>query len=97
MRVFSKNRHAERPLRRRALACTSLRAGRDAASATSIIWPAIATGAAQLSRRAVGTPVLFGMLAASSIGIFLIPMLYAVFQGIREGVKRRFGGRRSGH
>jgi hydrophobe/amphiphile efflux-1 (HAE1) family protein len=54
---------------------------------------AIATGAAQLSRRAVGTPVLFGMLAASSIGIFIIPMLYVVFQGMRERVKGRFGGR----
>ena len=29
-----------------------------------------------LSRRAVGTPVFAGMIAASSIGIFLIPMLY---------------------
>ena len=54
---------------------------------------AIATGAAQLSRRAVGTPVLFGMLAASSIGIFLIPMLYVVFQTLREWGKRKFGGR----
>ena len=36
----------------------------------------IATGAAQISRRAVGTAVFGGMLAASSIGIFLVPMLY---------------------
>jgi len=43
-----------------------------------------ATGAAQLSRRAVGTPVFAGMLGASMIGIFLIPMLYVVFQRLRE-------------
>jgi hypothetical protein len=32
------------------------------------------------------------MLAASSIGIFLVPMLYVVFQSVREGLKRRLGG-----
>ncbi|MVT52993.1 multidrug efflux RND transporter permease subunit [Bradyrhizobium yuanmingense] len=47
----------------------------------------IATGAAALSRRAVGTAVFAGMLAASSIGIFLVPMLYVTFQRIRERVK----------
>ena len=43
-----------------------------------------AAGAAQISRRAVGTPVFGGMLAASSIGIFLIPMLYVFWEAIRE-------------
>jgi hydrophobic/amphiphilic exporter-1 (mainly G- bacteria), HAE1 family len=52
-----------------------------------------AQGAAMLSRRAVGTPVFAGMLAASTIGIFLIPMLYVVFQTIREATKRRFKAR----
>ncbi len=52
-----------------------------------------ANGAAQVSRRAVGTPVFAGMLAASSIGIFLIPMLYVVFQTMRERVKARFGAK----
>jgi len=47
----------------------------------------IATGAAELSRRAVGTAVFAGMLAASSIGIFMVPMLYVVFQRLRERVK----------
>jgi multidrug efflux pump subunit AcrB len=51
----------------------------------------IATGAAQLSRRAVGTAVFGGMLAASSLGIFLIPMLYVSFQRLREWTKARFG------
>ncbi len=49
-----------------------------------------AQGAAMLSRRAVGTPVFAGMLAASSIGIFLIPMLYVTFQSMREWSKARF-------
>jgi HAE1 family hydrophobic/amphiphilic exporter-1 len=44
----------------------------------------IATGAGALSRRAVGTPVFGGMLAAALIGIFLVPMLYVVFQWLRE-------------
>jgi hydrophobe/amphiphile efflux-1 (HAE1) family protein len=51
----------------------------------------IATGAAEISRRAVGTAVFGGMLAASSIGIFLIPMLYVTFQRLRERMKRRSG------
>ena len=49
-----------------------------------------ATGAAQISRRDVGTSVFAGMLAASTIGIFLIPMLYVVFQSMREATRRRF-------
>ena len=56
-----------------------------------------ANGAAQVSRRAVGTPVFAGMLAASSVGIFLIPMLYVVFQTMRERVKARFGGKPAAH
>ncbi|MBV9756472.1 MAG: efflux RND transporter permease subunit, partial [Alphaproteobacteria bacterium] len=56
-----------------------------------LVW---AVGAAQLSRRGVGTAVFGGMIAASSIGIFLIPMLYVTFQGVRERVKARFRRRR---
>ena len=51
----------------------------------------IATGAAEISRRAVGTAVFGGMLAASSIGIFMVPMLYVLFQRLRERVKAKFG------
>jgi len=47
----------------------------------------IAEGAGMLSRRGVGTAVFGGMLAAAIIGIFLIPLLYAVFQWARENVK----------
>jgi hydrophobe/amphiphile efflux-1 (HAE1) family protein len=48
-----------------------------------------ASGAAEISRRAVGTAVFGGMIAASSIGIFLVPMLYVTFQRLRERAKRR--------
>ncbi len=43
-----------------------------------------AHGAAQISRRGIGTSVFAGMLVASTVGIFLIPMLYVVFQRLRE-------------
>jgi hydrophobe/amphiphile efflux-1 (HAE1) family protein len=49
----------------------------------------IATGAAQISRRSLGTPVFFGMIAASAIGIFVIPLLYATFQSLSERVFRK--------
>jgi hydrophobe/amphiphile efflux-1 (HAE1) family protein len=57
----------------------------------------VAKGAAELSRHAVGTPVFAGMIAASAIGLFVIPMLYVTFQTIRErsgGWVRRLGPRR---
>jgi hydrophobe/amphiphile efflux-1 (HAE1) family protein len=47
----------------------------------------IATGAGMLSRRGVGTAVFGGMIAASFLGIFLIPVLYVAFQWMREKVK----------
>ena len=47
----------------------------------------IATGASQLARRHVGTPVFGGMIFASFIGIFVIPPLYVFFQAIREQVR----------
>ncbi|MBV9654476.1 MAG: multidrug efflux RND transporter permease subunit [Acetobacteraceae bacterium] len=56
-----------------------------------LVW---AHGAAMMSRRAVGTAVFAGMIAASSIGIFLIPMLYVTFQTMRERVKHRFRRRK---
>ena len=58
----------------------------------------VAHGAAEISRHAVGTPVFAGMIAASAIGLFVIPMLYVTFQTIREGsrgwLRRRFWRRR---
>ena len=57
-----------------------------------------AEGAAQISRRGIGTSVFAGMVAASTIGIFLIPMLYVSFQRLREwGHRRRRAGAPAGH
>jgi len=56
----------------------------------------IAEGAGALSRRAVGTPVFGGMIAASFVGIFVIPMLYVVFQWLRERTGDRNGSRGDG-
>ena len=47
----------------------------------------IATGAARLARRDVGTPVFGGMILASFIGIFAIPPLYVAFQAVRERLR----------
>jgi HAE1 family hydrophobic/amphiphilic exporter-1 len=49
----------------------------------------IAEGAGAVTRRAVGTPVFGGMLAAAAFGIFVIPMLYVVFQWLRERTAHR--------
>jgi hydrophobe/amphiphile efflux-1 (HAE1) family protein len=51
-----------------------------------LVW---AHGASEIARRGVSTPVFVGMLAASTIGIFLIPMLYVVFQTLREKMQRK--------
>ena len=56
----------------------------------------IATRAAAGSRRAVGTPVFWGMLSASAIGVFVIPMLYVTFQSMRERIKRKLGSADTG-
>jgi hydrophobe/amphiphile efflux-1 (HAE1) family protein len=53
-----------------------------------------AHGAAQVSRRDVGTSVFSGMIVASTIGIFLIPMLYVVFQHAREWSHERIAAMR---
>ena len=46
-----------------------------------LVW---ATGASQIARHAVSTPVFAGMIAASSIGLFLTPMLYVFWETMRE-------------
>ncbi|MBB5048821.1 HAE1 family hydrophobic/amphiphilic exporter-1 [Rhodopseudomonas rhenobacensis] len=61
-----------------------------------LVW---ADGAAMLARRNLSTPVFAGMLTASLLGILLIPMLYVVFQSIRESVagNGRFGAWAASH
>jgi hydrophobic/amphiphilic exporter-1 (mainly G- bacteria), HAE1 family len=50
----------------------------------------VAQGAAEMSRHGVGTPVFAGMIAASAVGIFVIPMLYVTFQSLRERTSAHF-------
>jgi multidrug efflux pump subunit AcrB len=50
-----------------------------------------AQGAAEIARRNVSIGVFAGMIAASAVGIFLIPMLYVFFQRWRERIKGWFG------
>ena len=47
----------------------------------------VASGASELARRGVGTPVFGGMILASFVGIFAIPPLYVMFQAIRERLR----------
>ncbi|HEX2831301.1 MAG TPA: multidrug efflux RND transporter permease subunit [Burkholderiales bacterium] len=51
---------------------------------------AIATGAAQNSRHSIGTGVIGGMLGATVIAVFFIPMFYYVI----ESFSSRFGGKK---
>ena len=53
----------------------------------------IATGAGAATVRAVGTAIFGGMLAASFLGIFVIPGLYVLLETIREKVKSLAGVR----
>jgi multidrug efflux pump subunit AcrB len=48
----------------------------------------IASGAGAATIRAVGTAVFGGMIAASFLGVFVIPGLYVLFQSLRERIKK---------
>ena len=48
----------------------------------------IAEGAGAVTRRAVGTPVFGGMIAASLVGIFVIPLLFVIAERMRQGTKK---------
>jgi hydrophobe/amphiphile efflux-1 (HAE1) family protein len=53
-----------------------------------------ASGAGANSRQAIGATVFSGMLAATVVGIFLIPALFAICQTLRERLKKNRGGNR---
>lgn len=57
---------------------------------------AVAEGPGAGAMRAVGTPVLGGMLAATLVGIFLIPMLFFAVEWLRERFGPRSAIRRAG-
>jgi HAE1 family hydrophobic/amphiphilic exporter-1 len=48
-----------------------------------------ATGVAMLTRRGIGTAVFGGMIAATALGVFAIPLLYIVFERLRSWRWRR--------
>jgi multidrug efflux pump subunit AcrB len=72
-------------LRFRAIMMTSLA---FIVSLIPLVW---AKGASEIARHNVSMPVFAGMIGAATIGIFLIPMLYVVFQRMREFAHNRFG------
>jgi multidrug efflux pump len=47
-----------------------------------------ATGVAMLTRRGVGTAVFGGMIAATALGVLVIPLLYIVFERLRSWGRR---------
>jgi len=46
----------------------------------------ISTGAGAGSRHSLGTAVCFGMLAATTMGVFVIPLLYVLVEGLKEKI-----------
>jgi hydrophobe/amphiphile efflux-1 (HAE1) family protein len=56
----------------------------------------LATGAGAGSRKDIGVTVFSGMIAATMVGILLIPGLFAGFQNMREGTSRLFRKKHDG-
>jgi HAE1 family hydrophobic/amphiphilic exporter-1 len=52
----------------------------------------IASGAGAASQKAIGVAVFGGMLAASTAGVILTPVLYVIVQPAREWASKRLGG-----
>ncbi|MCK5931787.1 MAG: efflux RND transporter permease subunit [Fulvimarina manganoxydans] len=57
-----------------------------------IVPLALATGAGAAARNAIGMTSIGGMLAATLIGIFIVPALYALVQRVAEGKKGKLWG-----
>ena len=47
----------------------------------------IASGAGAASQQAIGIAVFGGMLAATVLGVIIVPVLYVLLQGVREWIK----------
>jgi multidrug efflux pump subunit AcrB len=52
----------------------------------------VATGAGAASRHSLGTGVFSGMLTATTVGVFFIPLFFAVIRSVTEGWRRRVPG-----
>jgi hydrophobe/amphiphile efflux-1 (HAE1) family protein len=53
----------------------------------------LASGAGAASRQSIGTTVFGGMLAATILGLVLVPVFYAVIESLREGAPASDGAR----
>ena len=54
---------------------------------------AMASGAGSIARQVMGTGVIGGMLAATGIAIFLIPMMFYVIETLGKGKRREITGK----
>ncbi|SFP38196.1 efflux RND transporter permease subunit [Ralstonia sp. NFACC01] len=70
-------------LRFRPIVMTSL------AFAFGVVPLAIASGAASASQRAIGTGVLGGIIAATVLAVFLVPVFFVVVRGVFKGSERQ--------
>ncbi len=50
----------------------------------------LSSGAGAAGRMSIGYPVFFGMIIDSTVGLLMIPVLYAFFQTLREKARARF-------
>ena len=76
-------------LRFRPIVMTSLAFG------IGVLPLAISTGAGAASRHAIGTGVIGGIIAATFIGIFFIPLFWTYFARLSEFLKQKFGKSKS--
>ena len=56
----------------------------------------IATGAGAASRQEIGTVVVGGMIAASSLALFFVPLFYRLFEELSIWLRSDSGGRHGG-
>lgn len=53
----------------------------------------IAQGAGAASRRSLGTAVFGGMIAATFLAVFYVPIFYTVMQNLSEKIRKKSGGK----
>ncbi|PZX17797.1 HAE1 family hydrophobic/amphiphilic exporter-1/multidrug efflux pump [Palleronia aestuarii] len=95
---FAKNRHAEgMPITEAAIMGAQQRFRAVMMTALAFVFGllplVLASGAGAAARNAIGTAALGGMLAATLLGIMIIPALYAILERAGEGRRGVFWGR----
>ncbi len=95
---FAKNRHAEgMPITEAAVMGARQRYRAVLMTALAFVFGLLplvfATGAGAAARNAIGAAALGGMLAATFLGILIIPAIYAVLERLGEGRKGVLWGR----